>query len=128
MDFRRGKGGVGKTTISCALACLLARTPIFEAKTQTSRKRKVLIISTDPAHNLSDALDQSLTKTPTPVENQENLHAVEIDTTQMIAEENYFSGWKKNRDTSSIDPSNFTLPDLLKSYITRPLHYLGLMK
>lgn len=40
--FIGGKGGVGKSSISSALACLFAR------------HYKTLLISTDPAHNLSD--------------------------------------------------------------------------
>ena len=66
--FFHGKGGVGKTTISSAFAVKLA----LEGK-------KTLIVSTDPASNLSDVFEQKIGSTEKMIEGFENLYAVEMD-------------------------------------------------
>ncbi|WP_433280084.1 ArsA family ATPase [Pseudonocardia xinjiangensis] len=66
-----GKGGVGKTTLAAATAALLARSG-----------RKVLVVSTDPAHSLGDALECELGGEPTELE--PGLSAAHIDTRALL--------------------------------------------
>lgn len=66
--FFTGKGGVGKTSLACATAVGLA-----------DRGLRVLIVSTDPASNLDEMLEVTLTDRPTPVPNVTGLSAMNID-------------------------------------------------
>jgi len=62
-----GKGGVGKT--SCAIAASIALSENF----------KTLLISTDPAHSISDCLEQEIGFNVREVIDHKNLSAIEVD-------------------------------------------------
>ena len=63
-----GKGGVGKTTTAAALAVSLA-----------DDGRRVLIVSTDPASNLSGVFTTEVGNDPTPIGGASGLDAMDID-------------------------------------------------
>ncbi len=72
--FFGGKGGVGKTTCATAAA--------FQA---AEAGRRVLIVSTDPAHSLGDALAMRLSSKPTRVPTPHgSLQAVELNADQAL--------------------------------------------
>jgi arsenite/tail-anchored protein-transporting ATPase len=73
--FFTGKGGVGKTTLSCATAAALA-----------DSGRRVLLISTDPASNLNEVLGAQLSSQPIRLQAALTLWALNIDP-QMAARE-----------------------------------------
>jgi arsenite/tail-anchored protein-transporting ATPase len=75
-----GKGGVGKTSVAAATAL-----------TAANSGRKVLVMSTDPAHSLSDAFDAEVG--PDPREMTSGLWAQEMDYTAMLEE-----NWAEIRD------------------------------
>ncbi len=73
--FFTGKGGVGKTSISCASAVTLAE-----------QGKKTLIVSTDPASNLGQVLGISLNSNPAAVPDSDGLWALDIDPRQSAAD------------------------------------------
>ena len=68
-----GKGGVGKTSCAAAAAIYAA-----------SKGKKTLILSTDPAHSLSDSFEKEIGNKITMLE--ENLDALEIDAKSLLKE------------------------------------------
>lgn len=66
--FFAGKGGVGKTSLACATAVILA-----------DRGKKVLLVSTDPASNLEEVLGSRIGDVPTPIPGADGLFALDID-------------------------------------------------
>lgn len=70
-----GKGGVGKTTMAAAFALQLS---------ERFPRHRVLALSADPAHSLSDSLRFPLGATPEPVYGLENLHGVELDAAELL--------------------------------------------
>ncbi|HMC54677.1 MAG TPA: ArsA family ATPase [Gemmatimonadaceae bacterium] len=68
-----GKGGVGKTTVACALAVVAAAT------------RRVLVVSTDPAPSIADALAQPVADADVPIRNMDGLFARQMDASAAFA-------------------------------------------
>jgi len=81
-----GKGGTGKTTISSSTAVALAR-----------QGKKVLIMSSDPAHSLSDVFNVRISRND-PQEIEENLYGLEVDTVYELKKN--MSGFQKFVSTS----------------------------
>jgi arsenite-transporting ATPase len=65
-----GKGGVGKTTVACAIAIALA-----------DNGHQTLLVSTDPAPSVGDALDRTIGDEEVPVAGVEALIARQMDAT-----------------------------------------------
>ena len=98
--FFTGKGGVGKTSLSAGVAVALA-----------DRGRRVLLVSTDPASNLSEVLGTTLSGEATPVGGVENLWALDIDPAAAAAA-------YRNR---VVGPYRGVLPDTVVSSIEEQL-------
>lgn len=66
--FYTGKGGVGKTTTACATATSLAQ-----------EGNQIMLVSTDPASNLQDVFQTTLTNKPTAIEGIDHLKVANFD-------------------------------------------------
>ena len=66
--FFTGKGGVGKTSSSCAVAVALA-----------DKGKKVLLVSTDPASNIDEIFGQEIGSEPGPITGVSGLSALNVD-------------------------------------------------
>ncbi|HEV2716853.1 MAG TPA: ArsA-related P-loop ATPase, partial [Terriglobales bacterium] len=82
-----GKGGVGKTTLAASFSVHSAL---------RNGRRPVLLISTDPAHSLSDILQQRLRAAPKPVPlpGGARLHAWQVD-----ADKKFHDFLSRNKET-----------------------------
>jgi arsenite/tail-anchored protein-transporting ATPase len=83
---------------------------------------KVLLVSTDPAHNLSDAFCQKIGREPTPITGFTNLAAMEIDASQEVVSD--------VETDSDNDPLSAMFSDLQNSIpgIDEALSFSELMK
>jgi arsenite/tail-anchored protein-transporting ATPase len=71
--FFTGKGGVGKTAVSCAVAVALAE-----------RGFKTLLLTTDPASHIGQVMEQNVGSGINPIEGVANLDAVMIDQEEAV--------------------------------------------
>lgn len=98
--FFTGKGGVGKTSISCATAIRLAE-----------QGKRVLLVSTDPASNVGQIFGQVIGNTIQPIATVPGLSALEID--PQAAAQQYRA--------RIVDPINGVLPNDVVSSINEQL-------
>ena len=73
--FIGGKGGVGKTTVAATTAIRLA---------SQFPERRVLLFSINPAHSVSDSLDQEIGVEITRLDGYDNLYAQEVDAPKLL--------------------------------------------
>jgi len=96
-----GKGGVGKTTAAAATSFYVAgKRP----------NDKILVISTDPAHSLSDSFDQPIGDRVTPIEAVVNLFALEMDAPRRLEE--FKAKYKEELETIAYRGTIFDQEDI----------------
>eukprot|EP00930_Biecheleria_cincta_P073300 TRINITY_DN60607_c0_g1_i1.p1 TRINITY_DN60607_c0_g1~~TRINITY_DN60607_c0_g1_i1.p1 ORF type:complete len:555 (+),score=127.70 TRINITY_DN60607_c0_g1_i1:32-1696(+) len=99
--FVGGKGGVGKTTSSSAIASQLS----LAMNRSSGQNRRVLLISTDPAHSLSDAFRMKFSNVPTAImPDLPNLEVMEVNPSEIMKKE--LSGWGELAKELGYDPDD----------------------
>ena len=97
-----GKGGVGKTSVAAATARRCARAGL-----------RTVVLSTDPAHSLSDSLEAELGSAPTPVGPQlwgQEVQAQEEMETHWQAVQDWFGEILAERGVDRITAEELTVP------------------
>ncbi|NML72499.1 arsenical pump-driving ATPase [Rhizobium sp. S-51] len=116
--FFTGKGGVGKTSISCATAIALA-----------DKGLSVLLVSTDPASNLDEMLGVPLGSDPKPIPGVSGLFAMNID--PETAAEDYRRRVLDQMDPSATDKEKATVREQLSGACTTEIaafdEFVGLL-
>lgn len=97
-----GKGGVGKTSVAAATALAIARSGL-----------RTIVLSTDPAHSLSDSLETDLGPQPVPV--ADNLWAQEVQAEAEMerhwqAVQRWLGGLLSDRGVDRILAEELTVP------------------
>lgn len=97
-----GKGGVGKTSVAAATALAIARSGL-----------RTIVMSTDPAHSLSDSLETGLGPQPIPV--ADNLWAQEVQAEAEMerhwqAVQRWLGGLLSDRGVDRILAEELTVP------------------
>lgn len=97
-----GKGGVGKTSVAAATALAIARSGL-----------RTIVMSTDPAHSLSDSLETGLGPQPMPV--TDNLWAQEVQAEAEMerhwqAVQRWLGGLLSDRGVDRILAEELTVP------------------
>ncbi|AMD21720.1 HFL136Cp [Eremothecium sinecaudum] len=119
--FVGGKGGVGKTTSSCSIAIQMAL---------AQPDKQFLLISTDPAHNLSDAFNEKFGKDARKVSGMNNLSCMEIDPSATMRDVNDMAISQEGDDSITELLQGGALADLTSSIpgIDEALSFMEVMK
>jgi len=119
--FVGGKGGVGKTTSSSSISIQLAL---------NNPQKNYLLISTDPAHNLSDAFGEKFGKDARKVTGLNNLSCMEIDPSSTVQDLSANFNTQNNNNNDINDPLKNMMSDLTSSVpgIDEALSFMEVLK